>query len=395
MPEQKYYFKIGEYPAGTETKKLKEFTRSAALGIANNIGRKVLEITHSREIYLYWTSRNTFGYIFTDFEKPKAYRNVIGKGRKQLFQKIKEDYYCVVLSNSLPHNFRTINIDDGKTGIIINIDFFKRFSEVIRYENFVGLFLYKFDNEEVSKIIRSWITDSPERFKKLIDEEQIAFTDVATVLEQFKIESLTELSDFLSSTTKIIRSRLEGNYKLFETKLEEFKSLLDKEKQLEEKNYDGRKHIENEIRDFIRGNPWIIDFTYDEKSVQSEIHKDADVILVDSYLNLKKAVIMELKVPTKVSLKEYRGEDVFKAIVPNAIGQVIRYMMEALERHKQKDDEKLFVEGLVVVARYKDKFTQIFNTFLHGITIKSYQELYEETKKRLINFAKGPNIKAL
>lgn len=394
----KYYYKIEDYqrayPERIKTKRLQEWTKHVAFDIAKKNIHKILALTHSSKgIYIHWTSRDTFGFILTDFEKPGGARYIIGKGRKQLFEKIKDDYYCVVISDSLPHNFRTFEIEEGKTGIIINIDYFKRFSEVIRYENFVGLFLYKFDTEEVGRIIRSWITDSPERFKKLIEEQQITFTDVANMLENYKIESLDELSNFLRFTTKIIKSRIEQNYYLFEARLEEFKELVDKEKKLEESNYTGRKNIENEIRNFLRINPWIIDFTYDEKSVESKIHKDADVILVESYLNLKKAVILEIKVPTDDTLKKYRGKDAFKVIIPNAISQVIHYMVEAMDKSKEKNNSKIIVEGLVVVGRYEEDFVWIFNQFLHGITITTYQELYDDTKRRLDHFAKGPSIK--
>lgn len=396
MPEKKYYFKIEDYQNARSgrigTEELKKITKTAALDIAEKIAHKVLLLTHSSSggIYVYWTSRNTFGFVFTDFEKHKEVRNVIGMGRKRLFEKIQDEYYCVVLSDSLPHNFRTFEIE-GKVGIVINVKDFKKFSEVIRYENFVSLFLYKFDNEELEQIVKRWITDSPEKFKKL-EEQRIAFTDVTTVLEKYKLESLDELSNFLSSTTKIIQSRIGESYNLFLLRLEEFKGLLDKEKQLADLDYAGRKNIENDIRDFLRTNPWIIDFTYDDKSVKLDIHKDADVIVVDSYLNLKRAIILELKVPKDEILKEYRGGDAFKVIIPDAISQLIRYMIEAMEQSKKKDDNKLILEGLVVVGRYKEEFIPIFNKFLHGITIKTYQDLYDDTKKRLDNFAKGPQI---
>ena len=75
---------------------------------------KIQSLFPSLKFHLYWTKKNTFGYVFADFEK--YYRGlIIGKGENALYRLLKDDYVCIILSNKIPDKYSELyEIDDGK-----------------------------------------------------------------------------------------------------------------------------------------------------------------------------------------------------------------------------------------------------------------------------------------
>lgn len=369
------------------TWKLKDETEDDADLILQKIQAQVKKITHeSRELQKHWNGVNTFGWIFVDYDIPEdAYWNIIGSGHLDLFEIIRNDYSCLVLSKKMPFNMRDIETH-GYRVLIININYFKKFAKAITKKNFVNLFMYKFTDPEVEKIIRSWLIEKPDKLQIILTAKDVSISDIATLVEKYKITTLAELSDLLDNATRILKSRIEENYKLFDEKLTEFETMMNEEKI--EVDVGKKSNLENKLKKHLKENPWIIDFTYNEKDVDVKTHEFVDVLLIGSYLSYKKGLVIELKRPDTSTIKEYRDRNAITATVGNAISQLIQYTKEIYE-NTTKENTKTFFEGLIVIGNDMNDFLPYFNRFLHGISVKTYREIYEDARKRLNTFANG------
>lgn len=372
------------------TWKLRNETEDEAETIKSKIQSQVKKITHStKNLELHWNGVSTFGWIFIDYDvKEGGYWNIIGAGHLDLFRIIKEDYSCLVLSKTMPHNMRIMEIHDYRV-LVINIEYFKKFAKAIIRRNFVNLFMYKFTDPEVEKIIRSWLIEKPDKLNLIQNAADVSISDIANIVEKYKISNLDELSNLLDNATRILRSRIEENYKLFDEKLIEFENMMNEEKvELEA----GRiSNLENRLKKHLKENPWIIDFTYNEKEVDVQTHKHVDVLLIGSYLNYKKGLIIELKRPDTPSIKEYRGRDAITDAVGSALSQLIQYTKEIYE--KTAKDDHTFFEGLVIIDNDLNDFLPYFNQFLHNVSVKTYREIHDDARKRLDTFVEGPTDK--
>lgn len=274
----------------------------------------------------------------------------------------------------------------GYRVLIININYFKKFAKAITKKNFVNLFMYKFTDPEVEKIIRSWLIEKPDKLQIILTAKDVSISDIATLVEKYKITTLAELSDLLDNATRILKSRIEENYKLFDEKLTEFETMMNEEKI--EVDVGKKSNLENKLKKHLKENPWIIDFTYNEKDVDVKTHEFVDVLLIGSYLSYKKGLVIELKRPDTSTIKEYRDRNAITATVGNAISQLIQYTKEIYE-NTTKENTKTFFEGLIVIGNDMNDFLPYFNRFLHGISVKTYREIYEDARKRLNTFANG------
>ena len=100
-------------------KELKDLVSIKAQPLAAKISEALF-----KEIKFYWTRRDTLGFVFTDFEYEteksfeSAHKKLIGKGEKDLFKKIRNEYVCVVLSTTEKKNFREFRIESEKILIV-------------------------------------------------------------------------------------------------------------------------------------------------------------------------------------------------------------------------------------------------------------------------------------
>ena len=157
---------------------------SKARSLAVNLSQALF-----KDISYYWTTRNTFGYVFTDFEFTRtSYERVIGKGERDLFENTKNDYLCLVLSKTLDKNFRVFNLE-RHLGIMININYFKEFLTIIRdRKNTVKLFLYKFSTQSQEELIRNWLRNYT-NFEEIRKETLVENIDsMIDVIKKHKIE---------------------------------------------------------------------------------------------------------------------------------------------------------------------------------------------------------------
>lgn len=91
---------------------------------------KIQDLYPSLKINLLWTQKNTFGYVFADFEKRYKGRT-IGRGESYLFNQLRDKYVCIVLSDKIPDKYsEEENIDVGK---ILRINF-------LRFRNLLSMF---------------------------------------------------------------------------------------------------------------------------------------------------------------------------------------------------------------------------------------------------------------
>jgi hypothetical protein len=369
------------------TYKLKDETENEADLILSKIQSHVRKITHTtRDLEKHWNGVSNFGWVFVDYKIPdEAYWNIIGAGYLDLFEIIKNEYSCLVLTKTMQFNMRDIETYSYRV-LIINIEYFQKFAKAITRKNFVNLFMYKFTDPELEKIIRRWLIEKPDKLQLILDAKDVSISDITTLVEKYKVTNLKELSDLLDNATRILKSRIEENYKLFDEKLIEFETMMNEEKV----ETDGTKksNLENRLKKHLKENPWIIDFTYNEKDVDEKTHRHVDVLVVGSYLGYKKGLIIELKRPDVPTIKEYRDRDAITASVGNAFSQLIQYTKEIVEK-TAKDDTKTFFEGLIIIGNDMNDFIPYFNQFLHNVSVKTYREIHDDARKRLQTFADG------
>lgn len=106
---------------------------------------------------------------------------------------------------------------------------------------------------------------------------------------------------------------------------------------------------------------------------------DIDISLLNDELGIERAVVVELKRPFKQLVTDtYRGKD--KPVIVSEVGKAISQAIHYLETKKSPYRS---LKGLVIIGRkgdLKDGFTKTFNSYLHGIEVLTYDDIYERAK---------------
>lgn len=364
---QKSYAAIG----GKELKKLKEHVAQQADNIATELSKSFFT-----KIYPYWTRRDTFGFIFTDFEfLATKYERLIGRGEKDLFAKTKDDCYFVVISKMLERNFKRIKLGDHP-GLVVNLNYYKEFLKIIRNrKKTVELFLQKLSKEE-EKLIRSWLR-SYERYEEVTEEEARIYEveRIIDVLRKYKIESASDLQRIITGA-KALGGKIPESWELFEAVLIEFKRLIDGD------------NPEIELRNFLFANPWLIDFSflrYQKYKEEPTGVGDTDISFYKDEMGIEKVCIVELKKASEpVTSEKQRGKE--KPVILAEVGKALSQTMHYIDKLKRK---KRIIKGIVIVGRkkeVKDWFIDQFNQYLHGIEVKTYDDLHKRAKEIIETF---------
>jgi hypothetical protein len=373
----KYYYDSERFKSSIKLRELKDLVSIKAQPLAVEISKALF-----KDIYYYWTRRDTLGFVYTDFkyETKKSFgsthKKLIGKGEKDLFKNIRDDFACLVMSRTLDKNFKTFMIG-GEQGIVVSIDYFKEFLNIIRdSKNTVKLFLYKFETTQQEELIRGWLRNY-KTFEEIKEEAPEDIDAIIDVLNKHKIEKPADLEKLII-LAKAAGERIKSNYRFFENKLSEFKSKIDG-------NVD-----EMDVRDFMFENIWLLDFqymSYSKKKEEAVSTGEIDISLLNDERGMSQAVVVELKKPsTPVVTTKYRGEEkpAILAEVGKAISQTIHYI-------EQKRGPYRTPKGIVIVGRkagMKEKFLETFNRYLHGIEVLTYDDIYENAKG-VIDFFKS------
>jgi len=361
----KYYFVLNNLQSRNGSlKQIRREIESFVIDIADE-----LSATLNKDIRYYWTMRNTFGFIFTDFEWSRGqYERLIGKGEIDLFDRLKDDFDYVVLSRTTDRNFRIRNVNDKKV-IIINLTHFKEFLNIIRDKtNTVKLFLYKFEDKSQEELIRSWLRNY-EKFEEVKEEARITDVDsMLEVLNKYKIENSSDLDKLIVLGIETMKKI--SQIQIFESDLQEFKGYIDGETS------------EEVLHDFLFNHLWLIDFQYmlyrKKKKEILEVGQPDITVYKDAF-GIERIAIIELKrADQEIITTAYRGEKkpVILAEVGKAISQTIHYLEELKSKNK-------ILEGIVIVGKkkeIKDTFIENFNTYLHGVKVMTYDEIYDRAK---------------
>lgn len=337
----------------------------------------------NKDITYYWTSKATFGFVFTDFEwTPEPYQRLIGKGEKDLFEKIKDDFSYVVLSKVLDRNFKAGKLNDKKF-VIINLNNFKDFLSIIRNrKNTVRLFLYKFENKNQEELVRAWLKNYA-KFEEVQEEAKIANIDaMMDVINKHSIKTPSDL-DKLITVSRGALSKI-SNSEMFKNILKEFKEKIDS-------NVD-----ESVIHNFLFDNIWLIDFQYvlytKKKKEILEVGQP-DISVYKDNFGIERVAIIELKKTDQDLITTHHRGDKKPAIlsgVGKSISQTIHYLEEVKTKNKTKDR---VVQGIVIVGRkkeVKDMFIEKFNEYLHGIQVLTYDDIYERAETIINLFSQTP-----
>lgn len=366
----KYYYDPERFKGSIKLKELKDLVSIKAKPLAAEISKALF-----KDINYYWTRRDTLGFVFTDFEYEtgksfgSTHKKLIGKGEKDLFKNIRDDYVCLVMSRTEDKNFREVKIGSEK-GLVVNIDYFKEFLNIIRNsKNTVRLFLYKFETKQQEELIRGWLRNSS-IFEEIRKEARIEDIDaMIAVINKHKIDKATDL-DKLITLARATGEKIKSNYQYFENKLSEFKSKIDG-------NAD-----ETQVRDFMFENIWLLDFqymSYSKKKEEEVSTGEIDISLLKDEFGMGQAVVVELKKLSKpVVTEKYRGieKPAILAEVGKAISQTIHYL-------EQKKSPYRRLRGVVIIGRKtgtKEEFLGTFNTYLHGIEVLTYDDIYKKAE---------------
>ncbi len=366
----KYYYDSDNLGSNLETDDLREILTPKAQTLAKEIGRALF-----RDITFYWTRRNTLGFVFADFDfdfelQTGAYKRLIGKGEKEILESIKDHYRCLVVSRTLGTNFRVFKLDNDNLGLAVNLNYFKEFLSVIRdSKNTVRLFLYKFDTPQQEALIRGWLKNYAS-FEEISKEALVNNIDtMIDVINKHKITNADDL-DKLITIARAAGGQIQSNYEFFEKKLDSFKGLIDGDCD------------ELEVRDFLFNQLWILDFQYMSYSKKKEEKipiGDIDISLLNDELGIQRAVVVELKRPSKqIVSNHYRGED--KPVIVSEVGKAISQTIHYLEMKKSPYHN---LRGIVLIGRkgdLKNEFLKTFNSYLHGIEVLTYDDVYERAR---------------
>jgi hypothetical protein len=381
-----YYYNSTDHDKIKDLKKLKEKLKKEFL--LNSIAKKLGNLLN-KDLRLYWTTRSTFGFVFCDFEwDHEKYERLIGRGEKDLFKKLENEYDYVLFSKTTDRNF-ILGKQDDKTFILINLANFKEFVNTIRNRLYtIPLFLYRFKDNAQEKIVRAWIKNSPD-IQIIKDEEKAEanFNALFSIMKKFEINTAADL-DRVLSFQKTYADSITGKGTYFKEKLKEFKALLDS------------NASEINLHNFIFDNIWLLDFKYNsiyKKETEKEIDSGRmDIRIYKNNIGFDKDVIIELKrADEEIVDKRYRKTEVITSAVGKALSQVINYLID-LEQNENTNMKFHVLNGLVIIGKDDDEgirrlVIEKFKRYLHGISIKTYTELYEDAMTVVSTFEGAVN----
>lgn len=183
-----YYYKQDSSDVSLTRNELKEKLKPKALEILPGI-QKIFD----EKITIEFALRNTFGWVFTDFEKDYRGR-LIGKGEKDLYDMIKDEYKYIVLSRNIKDDYsEPISFPDGKI-LRLNIDNFRETMRMGNTKKLVGAFLKHlvFDESKKSDILRR-LDETGEL------QRQITLERVLKFVEKYPKEKIDDLQKIVSS----------------------------------------------------------------------------------------------------------------------------------------------------------------------------------------------------
>lgn len=205
--------------------------------------------------------------------------------------------------------------------------------------------------------------DKPTDFKRIMN----------LVLKLTPKYEITEASD-LKKILELCRMSdevIKSNPTYFKKILNDFKKLIDDDKTLEK-----------DVHTLIADNPWILDFKYwgyPIKQSPKQITPDdiLDIYLEKPMFKTKNISLIEFKKPDKsLTYDDYRkNKPVIAAEVGKALSQLIHY------KEKLGTEEYHIVEGIVVIGKKTketDYFINVFSSYLHGIEITTFDDLYNK-----------------
>lgn len=359
--ELRYYYRL-DLTENISLKRLREIQESRA----ESIGTQLASLLHT-SINYHWTRRDTFGFVFTDFEyEREGHQRLIGKGEVDLFRRLKDDYYCVVLSKSLGRNFQVFEMGPKKC-VRLNLDYFKDFLSVIRDRgNTVRLFLYKFDKPEDETLIRSWLKNY-DGFEEVQREAASDVDSFRGMAEKLNIKDPRDL-EALVAFARQVQSRAWSKLEPYEEKLTKFKTMVEADVE------------ESVLHNFLFENLWMIDIQY--QFYQKKLKKEPvdggeiDISLYQDAIGIERVAIIELKKAGKEIITDtYRGSNkpAIMAEFGRALSQTIHYVESRRTRQR-------VIEGILIIGRkseVKDWFVEKFNEYLHGIKVLTYDDIVE------------------
>lgn len=303
------------------------------------------------------------------------YERLIGRGEKDLFAKTKDDCHFVVISKTLDRNFKRIKLGDYP-GLVVNLNYYKEFLTIIRNrKKTVELFLQKLSKEE-ENLIRNWLR-SYERYEE-VKEEEARIYDVERIIEvlrKYKIESASDLQRIIT-VAKASGGKIPESWEFFEPVLIKFKWLIDGD------------YPEIELRNFLFENPWLIDFSflrYQKYKEEPTGVGDIDISFYKDEMGIEKVCIVELKKASEpITSEKYRGKE--KPVILAEVGKALPQTMHYIKDLKRK---KRIIKGIVIVGRrkeVKDWFIDQFNHYLHGIEVKTYDDLHKRAEEIIETF---------
>ncbi len=315
----------------------------------------------------YWTSKTTFGSVLCDFTPNKAGPSIIGP-HTPLFDLVSEEIDYLIVSRTISRNFKYKTLSNGKKILIVNILRFRKFIQTFsdKYKR-IRLFLVKDLTSEEEDIINDWID------LKHTKKENKKYISPDDIMENLPQNDPQTASRIFTGFMNYYHNQLHTNIPYYEEKLKEF-----------EEKVNNPKISEDELRDELKNNIWIIDFKYQnisqfnlEKEVEVKFGKDKKGY-IDLWVSRFKSqrgkdIFIELKLPSSKTIVKQRKRDAIGAQVGRAISQLIHYM-------ESKKEGNRIQFGLVIVGKEPQDFIELFNQYLHNIQVKNYQQLIDECK---------------
>jgi len=315
----------------------------------------------------YWTSKTTFGSVLCDFTPNKTGPSIIGP-HTPLYDLVSEEIDYLIVSQTISRNFKYKSLSNGKKVLIVNILRFRRFIQTFsdKYKR-IRLFLVKELTSEEEDIINDWID------LKHTKKENKKYISPDDIMENLPQNDPQTASRIFTGFMNYYQNQLYTNIPYYEEKLKEF-----------EEKVNNPKISEDELRDELKNNIWIIDFKYQdisqfnlEKEVEVKFGKDKKGY-IDLWISRFKSqrgkdIFIELKLPSSKTIVKQRKRDAIGTQVGRAISQLISYM-------ESKKEGNRIQFGLVIVGKEQQDFIELFNQYLHNIQVKNYQQLIDECK---------------
>lgn len=372
--DQAYYFSEDKYdifPCCYSTK-LKYLKRYSAHELEKVMGE--LEDTFNLHLSLAWLSKSTFGNVFVDFVPERFGPSILGAHQK-LFDLVKHEVKYLILSESISRNFIRKKVDDYEV-LVINVPAYKEFIKSFRdSEKRIRLFLFKLRRDE-ERIIKNWIRVKPSHIRKKehIDEEELL-----DYLAHMNIDTVEKFKFFVGRLDKSVENTISTNLPKFQLILDEFRKKIADD-----------SVPEREISKFLHKNIWLFNFRYQHLDKCETEYKTSvgniDVYTSREQYGVQTDVLLELKAPKREITKEYRGKPAFRAVVGNAISQIIHYMESQKESYKR-------VQGYLLLGRSKEGFIEILNDYLSNIEVLTYEEIADRCQEILNAFEKSSHKK--